>query len=269
VDWGLSNGDGRDSAREHACLRVQARLSAPHGLRDLMAPNTEYRAYHDAITGDPLVSRDDAAAELARRGLARPEARRWLDVIEAALAATRAALNAGTAAGGAGARRTGLHPVGFAYAAAGGSCGDCAWMYVGGRGRGVQRCRQSAGADGDGRRTQADFHACVRWEPLVDCQSCGACCREAYHSVTVSVRDPVVWKQPHLIERHGHRFEVRREGERCAALDARGAGRDAEASATRPRYSCTIYEDRPRACRDFQAGGAHCLTARRRVGLSP
>jgi len=34
------------------------------------------------------------------------------------------------------------------------------------------------------------------------------------------------------------------------------------------RYQCTIYDDRPRTCRDFTLGSNHCLTARRRVGLS-
>ena len=30
----------------------------------------------------------------------------------------------------------------------------------------------------------------------------------------------------------------------------------------------TIYEERPRPCRDFPIGGDSCLTARRKVGLS-
>ena len=108
--------------------------------------------------------------------------------------------------------------------------------------------------------------ACARWEPPVECADCGACCREAYHSVTVSVRDPVVWKQPALVERHGHRFEILREGSRCAALVDRHAD-DARDPAARV-FTCRIYEDRPQACRDFAAGGRQCLDARRRVGLS-
>jgi Fe-S-cluster containining protein len=76
------------------------------------------------------------------------------------------------------------------------------------------------------------------------------------------MRDPVVWQEPQLIVRHGARFEIRREGPRCAALDVQtdaGAG---------TRYACTIYDNRPRPCREFEAGGRHCLDARRRVGLS-
>ena len=82
--------------------------------------------------------------------------------------------------------------------------------------------------------------------------------------MTVSMRDPVVWQEPDLIVRHGARFEIRREGSRCAALDGwRDAARDASS------YTCAIYENRPRPCREFAAGGRHCLDARRRVGLSP
>jgi Fe-S-cluster containining protein len=98
----------------------------------------------------------------------------------------------------------------------------------------------------------------------VDCLTCGACCREAYHSVAVSVRDPVVWKQPGLIVRDGHRWSLLRAGSRCAALE----GGAAAGPGAPPSYHCRIYEDRPRTCRDFEQGGRHCLTARRRVGLS-
>jgi hypothetical protein len=34
------------------------------------------------------------------------------------------------------------------------------------------------------------------------------------------------------------------------------------------RFHCVIYDDRPRTCRDFTLGSEHCLTARRRVGLT-
>jgi Fe-S-cluster containining protein len=259
-DWGLENADGRDVVHEHACLRLQVHLCERFGLRELMAPTTEYRGYHGALAGDPLAPPDDPAAALVRAALARPDAAPFVAVLEEALHATCALL----------AER---HPAGFPLAAPGETCGSCAWRYLGGRGPGVERCRQAAPPDGDGPRIAADLPACVRWEPRLDCQSCGACCREAYHSVTVAVRDPVVWKQPDLIVRHGHRFEIRREGERCAALEDRRAAAPARAAgagavAALPLFSCTIYDDRPRACRDFAAGGRHCLTARRRVGLS-
>src|SRR5437868_3351770 len=48
-DWGLDNTGAESAhvAHEHACLRLQVHLTAPYGLRDLMSPTTEYRAYHD------------------------------------------------------------------------------------------------------------------------------------------------------------------------------------------------------------------------------
>jgi hypothetical protein len=254
-DWGLDNTTGRDVVREHACLRLQAHLADAYGLRALMAPTTEYRAYHDTLPDAALGDGDDPAIAVAREAAARADAPPWREPLEQALAATAAAL-----------KLPARHPLGLPLGPAAESCGTCAWLYVGGRGKGVARCRQAAPPNADGPRTERAHPACARWEPPVDCATCGACCREAYHSVTVSVRDPVVWKQPALIERHGHRFEIRREGARCAALvDLRAAPGRADGERI---FTCSIYEDRPQACRDFAAGGRHCLDARRRVGLS-
>jgi Fe-S-cluster containining protein len=84
--------------------------------------------------------------------------------------------------------------------------------------------------------------------------------------VSVSMRDPVVWKQPGLIVREGHRWSLLRSGDRCAALeDGPPPGQPAVDARA---FHCRIYEDRPRTCREFEQGGRHCLTARRRVGLS-
>jgi hypothetical protein len=250
-DWGLEN-ISLHVVREHGCLRFAAHLAARFGLRALMAPTTEYRAYHDTLPEDPLAPDGDPAVEIAVAARARFDSSDWRPVIEGVLAETAAL---------AGAR----HPLGFDWGPAGETCGGCAWLYVGGRGAAVARCRQTARAVGDGARTEQTSRACARWEAPVDCQDCGACCREAYHSVTVSVRDPVVWQEPELIVRTGHRFEIRRvgeNGERCAALTVAPPG-----GAT-PRYSCTIYGNRPKPCREFAANGRHCLDARRRVGLS-
>ena len=59
---------------------------------------------------------------------------------------------------------------------------------------------------------------------------------------------------------------MRCDGDRCAALC--GGEPDAAKPERVTRYYCAIYDDRPRTCRDFTLGSAHCLTARRRVGLS-
>jgi hypothetical protein len=256
-DWGLENADvgAAHQVREHACLRFAAHVADAHGLRELLAPTTDYRAYHDALPGDPLADGDDPAIAIAREAAARAAAPPWRAPLGDALAATAAEL-----------ARAAVHPLGFPLGPANETCGSCAWLYLGGRGKAVERCRQAAAPNADGPRTRREAPACARWEIPVDCATCGACCREAYHSVTVSVRDPVVWKQPDLIERHGHRFEIRREGERCAALvDRRN---DAGRGQGDRIFTCSIYDDRPQACRDFASGGRHCLDARRRVGLS-
>ncbi|MFL5306624.1 MAG: YkgJ family cysteine cluster protein [Polyangia bacterium] len=252
-DWGLEN-QADHVVREHACLRFAADLSARFGLRGAMAPTTEYRAYYDALPDDPLApSAGDDAVAIAGAARARFVASRWRVPVEGALAATAALTQPSD---------TDAHPTGLPWGPRAETCDGCAWMYRGGRGPAVSRCRQTAPAVGDGARVEPGTRACARWEPPVDCQACGACCREAYHSVTVSVRDPVVWREPALIVRNGHRFEILREGPRCAALKV---ARDHDGTT---RYSCTIYENRPQPCRDFAANGRHCLDARRRVGLS-
>jgi Fe-S-cluster containining protein len=260
-----------------------------------MAPTTVHRAYHDAVTGDPLREGEgegeDIAAGLARAALERAGSAHWLHAIRAALSDTARALGPVTAVAvpplpsarpievaaadaGAAPACDSSHPVGFAWGPAERTCAECAWLHRGGRGRPVHRCRQSARREADaGTRVEPTTRACVRFEPPVDCQACGACCREAYHSVTVAVRDPVVWKHPELIVRNGHRFEIRRSGDRCAALEA-VEPIDARwhlgvlTSPARPTFACAIYQDRPHPCREFEAGGRHCLVARRRVGLS-
>lgn len=84
------------------------------------------------------------------------------------------------------------------------------------------------------------------------CNNCGACCRDA---VEVAVDDFVPlelteevgglrWMRPHAIAPW------------CGALDL----------ATR---RCTIYEQRPRTCREFEVGGASCAIARSRAAKSP
>jgi len=149
------------------------------------------------------------------------------------------------------------HPTGLPGAASDDarSCGTCAWRH---RARGAERCRQA-----DGARVDPAWPGCERWEPGLDCQTCGACCRAAYHAVEVGRRDPAVARRPDYIVDLGDRLELRRAGDRCAAL---GGGE--VTGATTSRYACAIYDDRPRTCRDFTLGSEHCLTARRRVGLS-
>ena len=103
-----------------------------------------------------------------------------------------------------------------------------------------------------------DWPACASFEDALDCQRCGACCREGYETVIVTPDDPVLKAQPALVVDCAEWKEIAREGERCAALDGElGQG-----------YSCRIYEDRPVPCRELELGSANCLLARRRAGLT-
>jgi Putative zinc- or iron-chelating domain len=295
TDWGLDNTSKRDTWREHACLRLQAYLAARVGLRDFFAPTTDFRpGFWDKLPADPFAApaesggRREPSCVAARLGAWRASLPRWEAPLADALAASAAIAAAvprestadspdgsstGSAAGAG--RLTGapppampslwstvapmpvMHPAGHAPLAAyhaGRRCRDCAWGF---QQRHSQRCRQQLEI-----RLAADTPACTRWEPAdtLECGSCGACCREAYHAVEIAPREAVLKHHPELVVVEGSRRKLRREGERCAALDG---GTDPTAP-----YSCSIYPDRPRTCRDFTRGSAHCLDARRRVGLS-
>jgi hypothetical protein len=272
-DWGLDNESVTDVPREHACLRLQASLAGAYGLRRLLAPTTDFRAFYDALPADPFSPRYDATTVLAILGRRRAEKPPWGPHLASALSATReiAAQTARYADAAPGVSDAGdlwalveqsptLHPSGLpgsSFLSDGGGCGTCAW-----RVSQTGKCRQ---ADA---RVKPEWPACERFEPALDCQECGACCREAYDCVQVTPRDPVRKKHPELVVVRGPYLEVLRAGNRCAALGGgQVTARDGDAAALEP-YACGIYEDRPKSCRDFANGGEHCLTARRKVGLS-
>lgn len=276
VDWGLDNTRaGGNPWREHACLRLQAYLADSVGLRTFFAPTTDYRvSFWDSLPADPFASPIEAggrrepgcmAARLAAWRAALP---RWAAPLREALEAS-AAIAAVVPKNGGDQREVlpslwsttatppAPHPAGHATVAAyhaGHGCADCAWAFWQ---RGNRRCRQAPKV-----RLAEDAPACVGWEPAaeLDCLTCGACCREAYHAVEVGTREPVVKRHPDLVLKDGARRKLRRDGERCAALVGGRAATEG--------FSCAIYEDRPRTCRDFTLGSANCLDARRRVGLS-
>jgi hypothetical protein len=259
-DWGLSNIDARDLVREHACQRVQAALSARHGLRELMAVTTEHRPYWDALPLDPLAPGDDPAIELAQAAWQRARRGRWAEVLDGALTATAGVAEATrpfAARDSLWHATRPLHRSGFPL----GSdperrCADCAWLFVAGPGRAKPRCRQTRNGGGSlARRVQHDDVACERFEPRLTahaCGACGACCRRGFDLVPVRAREPMARLHAEL--------HVPRPGGRCVALVGQGSG---EAP-----YRCSVYADRPRACAQFELAGDACLQARRRVGLS-
>jgi hypothetical protein len=252
-DWGLDNTSARDEAREHACLRVQAHLADRHGLRGFLAPTTDYRAFYDRLPGDPLSPRRHPEVSAAVLALGRVDRPPWAPHLGEALAATAAivATAARFARPGtlyaAAAPAPAPHPIGLPPSPGGRACGECAWRDRAGV------CRQAEAA------VAADWPGCARWEAALDCQDCGACCRAAYDSVTVERDDPVIARRPELVVDRGGYVELRRAGDRCAALLGGDGGEP---------FACVIYGERPRPCREFERGGENCLIARRRVGLS-
>jgi hypothetical protein len=69
-DWGFSL-DAELDWREHACLRAQAAINADHGLREVLAPTSGFRAYYDAVPADPFAPIDDSEREARVCALAR------------------------------------------------------------------------------------------------------------------------------------------------------------------------------------------------------
>ncbi len=262
-DWGMDNTGPDHDWREHACLRTQWVLAGRHGLRAVFAPTTDFRAFWNTLAGDVLADRTDPSVQAAVAAVRRADKPPWGPALGDALAAT-ARIAADAAKFAAPDQDTPVlwlqvsgppvpHPTGLPAGAIDATCGSCAWRF---ESRGP-RCRQ---ADA---KIEDTWRACERYEPALDCQTCGACCRAAYHSVEVQPRDPVVKAQPAYVIDRGHYLELKRDGDRCAALK----GGLVELGKT-TRFHCEIYEDRPKTCREFTLGSSHCLTARRRVGLS-
>lgn len=284
-DWGLCNESERDVVLEHACLRLQAALCIPYGLRHVLAPTTDYRSFYDALPDDPFTIASDSAREeviLARAGFARSVARPWGPHLDRALGATRDLVLAakphlpGDHLLTLGTVPPVRHPSGLAASFTAGdgvgsaTCGSCAWAEPRGRSADRFSCRPS------GQRVRGDFPACAHYEPELDCLTCGACCREAYDTVEVAPRDPARRRHSALMVPRAGGHDMAREGQRCIAL--RGGerlerrGRPARSlpvyQPSREPFLCSIYEERPRTCRQFTRGSEHCLTARRAVGLS-
>jgi hypothetical protein len=260
-DWGLHNEDDRDLAREHACLRLQAHLCDVHGLRAVLAPTTQWRPFYDALGADPFAAaaseggRHEPSAVAARQALVRSRRPRWQDALATALTATAAIAEAAAPTSAADSLwrrfqgRPERHALGHALRRNDVRCGDCAWRVQGGR------CSVA------GRQVPPGTAGCVSFEPAgsLDCQSCAACCRQAYDVVDIARGEPVRERHPRLVTfgKRG-RAQLLRPGGNCVAL----------ATLAPARWGCTIYDDRPRSCRDFSMAGTNCLDARRRVGLS-
>ncbi|MGB3050101.1 MAG: hypothetical protein WBB42_03840 [Polyangiales bacterium] len=93
-DFGLDNEGERDVTQEHACLRLQAWLTDPHGLRQALAPTTDFRSYYDELPEDPFADDPDSAPATAKRGAARSQKPPWAPHLQEGLAATAKVMRA-------------------------------------------------------------------------------------------------------------------------------------------------------------------------------
>jgi len=296
VDWGLDNEGTRDVEREHACLRLQAALLDEFGLREALGPTTNFRDYYDALPEDPFeeLSPDQRQSiVLGRAAFARRNHRPYQNHLSQALEATASILRTvqSTLDKALHADQLALrlrdplprHPVGLpSYPKSAHSCASCAWLIQRGTQAPQFSCRQA-----EGKKTHPTATACTHYEPVFDCLSCGACCREAYDTVEVKPRDPARKLHLDLLVEHAGGFDVARRGARCGCLvggtellpaepTISGGTTASDAGHTQPPlimpgpqpFTCAIYDTRPKTCRDFTIFSAHCLYARRRVGLS-
>ncbi len=108
-------------------------------------------------------------------------------------------------------------------------------------------------------------------EAAYDCRSCGACC------VHLGAFDgdgyvPLGRREAAVMRGHGLRVVRPAMGQKCLAVAPHeGAwgypacvGFDGELGV---RCGCSVYADRPAACRDFTSGSGPCREARERAGL--
>lgn len=89
-DWGLDISSPEQRVHEHACLRLQAALTQPYGLRSFFAATTNFRRYYDAMPDDPMEQSSDPAVDLAKPGLQRARSGPWSRPLSQALTATAA-----------------------------------------------------------------------------------------------------------------------------------------------------------------------------------
>jgi hypothetical protein len=88
-----------------------------------------------------------------------------------------------------------------------------------------------------------------------DCLACGACCAYS-ESWPVFIGDGDGEGIPHeLIDFDHGRMQC--HGNRCSAL----------AGEVGSRAQCSVYENRPLVCREFQPGSEDCIMVRRSFGL--
>lgn len=272
VDWGLDPTRSGNPWREQACLRTQAWISQEFGLRGFMAPTTQYRTEFWDLLGedplDPIPGSSPKSITQSRLAIRRYQTARWHGPMKEALETTAflgkilldGFLNVEVHPSSVWATikdRPRPHPSGHATIAPESLqrfCLECAWS--------KPMARQLGCTQAPRRSFPKTSGACSRFEPRDEllCESCGACCREAYDAVEIGQRDPILKTHPELVMQKGGHFRLARKDSRCAALETGTSGSTG--------FRCTIYSERPKTCRDFTLQGPHCLEARKRLGIS-
>ena len=235
--------------REHACLRFGAHLAERFGLRardgaDHRLPRLLRRARRRSAGARRR------SGDADRDGGARPVRR--LDVARTDRGGARAH---GGARGAAARIRSG-----FAWGPAAETCGGCAWLYVGGRGAPVARCRQSRAG---GRRRSADRAGTPRLRALGAARRLPALRRLLPRGLSLG----------HRLGARSGRLEGARP-DRPPRAPLRDPPRRASAArrskvgapGATPRYACTIYDNRPQPLprvRGRRAALPRCAPARR------
>ncbi|MEZ6124688.1 MAG: hypothetical protein R3C49_16185 [Planctomycetaceae bacterium] len=87
-DWGLQLDQPDQKVREFACLRLQAALTQPFGLREFFASTTQFRRYYDSLPDDPLIPDGDPAVPPAQEGFRRSALEPWASALQLALRQT-------------------------------------------------------------------------------------------------------------------------------------------------------------------------------------
>lgn len=254
VDWGLDNEGSRDDVLEHACLRLQAALLQPLGLRRVLAPTTDFRSYYDALPADAFEERvpgDRPSALRARAAWARadqppvgPHLRMALTATASILHATRsfafathnrpAMINEGQAdtistrdeAEPHGAPTSGLPSLLDVMEPTTPTHRLGSFLHPSPGHAACGGCAWAAPGRAGKLRCQAhegasvrpDEPACERFEKDLDCLTCGACCREAYDVVVVGPKDPAAVAHRSLLVRNGKNYDLQRVEGRCVAL---------------------------------------------------
>jgi Fe-S-cluster containining protein len=107
--------------------------------------------------------------------------------------------------------------------------------------------------------------------PVLDCITCGACCRNPAENRAegyvwyLEVKDTDLPNKPDLAKKH---VVYDPDGKPHLRLDPSGRC-TALLGKIGKQVRCTIYALRPKGCRMLMPGDARCLLARREQGIDP